>query len=240
MIPMTIEGVRRNFGISSVYMYTVTLIDETQQHMLNIGVERHEALAIVAVLHNLTLPRPQTINIMVETLILHGDTLQEVRIERVSMSPIYLFSAILLWRHSDNSEFVQKLDIRPGDALGLALLMKCPLLFSDELMRMSIRLSEGQTPELMLINDLLKREGIVLPEGKKLRLGYSKTPMRDFLVKEFKAALSGKAPPFPEEDLEQRKKDYLRFLLGDDYESLSSPFSRRTCPHKNEVFRKEP
>jgi hypothetical protein len=60
---------------------------------------------------------------------------------------------------------------------------------------------------------LLKREGIVLPEGKKLRLGYSKTPMRDALVKEFKASLLGKAPPFPEEDLAQRKKDLLSFLL---------------------------
>ena len=72
---------------------------------------------------------------------------------------------------------------------------------------------EWQTPELYLINDLLKREGIALPEGKKLRLGYSKTPMRDALVKEFKASILGKAPPFPEEDLEQRKKDYLTFLL---------------------------
>jgi hypothetical protein len=76
---------------------------------------------------------------------------------------------------------------------------------------------QGQTPELYLINDLLKREGITLPEGKKLRLGHSKTPMRDALVKEFKASLSGKAPPFPEEDLEQRKKDYLAFLLGSAY-----------------------
>ena len=74
---------------------------------------------------------------------------------------------------------------------------------------------EWQTPELYLINDPLKREGIALPEGKKLRLGYSKTSMRDALVKEFKASLLGKAPPFPEEDLEQRKKDYLAFLLRD-------------------------
>ncbi len=36
---------------------------------------------------------------------------------------------------------------------------------------------------------------------------------RDALVKEFKASLSGKAPIFPEEDMEQRKKDYLAFLL---------------------------
>ncbi len=213
MIPVSIEGVRRNFGISSVYMYTVTLIDEIGRRIFNVGVERHEALPIVAALHNLTLPRPQTINVMVDTFKFHGILLEEVRLERVSISPIYLFSTVLRWRKGDRSEMVQKLDMRAGDALGLALLMNCPILLLDELARGGIRLSEGQTPELYLINDLLKREGIALPGEKKLRLGYSKTPMRDALVKEFKAALSGKAPPFPEEDLEQRKKDYLAFLL---------------------------
>src|SRR5438270_11833706 len=38
---------------------------------------------------------------------------------------------------------------------------------------------EWQTPELYL----LKREGIALPEGKKLRLGYSKTPTSCIRVK---------------------------------------------------------
>ncbi|MBV9230692.1 MAG: bifunctional nuclease family protein [Chloroflexi bacterium] len=199
--------------ISSVYMYTVTLIDETGQCIFNIGVERHEALPIIAALHNLTLPRPQTINAMVDTLKLHGVILEEVRIERVSLSPIYLFSTVLRWRNSDKSETVQELDMRPGDALGLALLMDCPIFLSDELARGFIQLAEGQTPELYMINDLLKREGITLPEGKKLRLGFSKAPMRDALVREFKAALLGKAPPFPEEDMEQRKKDFLAFLL---------------------------
>ena len=213
MVPVSIEGVRRNFMISSVYMYTVTLIDETRERIFNIGVERHEALPIVAALHNLTLPRPQTINAMVDTLKLHGVILEEVRIERVSLSPIYLFSTVLRWRNSDKSETVQELDMRPGDALGLALLMDCPIFLSDELARGFIQLAEGQTPELYMINDLLKREGITLPEGKKLRLGFSKAPMRDALVREFKAALLGKAPPFPEEDMEQRKKDFLAFLL---------------------------
>ena len=68
MIPVSIEGVRRNFGISSVFMFTVTLIDETGQRIFNVGLERHEALSIVAALHNLPLPRPQTINVMVNTL----------------------------------------------------------------------------------------------------------------------------------------------------------------------------
>jgi hypothetical protein len=42
------------------------------------------------------------------------------------------------------------------------------------------------------------------------------TALRDALVKEFEATLSGKAPPFPEEDMEQRKKAYLAFLLGEE------------------------
>lgn len=135
-------------------------------------------------------------------------------LEQVSLSPIYLFSTVLRWRHSDKSVMAQELDMRPGDVLGMVLLMGCPLLLSDELaQRIGVTLAEGQTPELYLINDLLQRKGITLPEGKNLRLGFSKTPMRDALIKEFKASLLGKAPPFPEEDLEQRKKDFLAFLL---------------------------
>ena len=217
MIPVIIEGVRRNFGISSVFMYTVILIDEEGQRFFPVGLERHEALLIVAALHHLTLPRPQTINVMVDTLKLHDVTLVEARIEDfIWLSSIYLFSTILLWRHNNGDETEQKLDMRPGDVIGLPLLMNSPLLLSDNLARRGIILTEGQTPELWQINDLLKRESIVLSEGKKPRLGYSKTPMRDALVKEFKASLSGKAPPFPEEDMEQRKKEILAFLLRED------------------------
>jgi hypothetical protein len=56
-------------------------------------------------------------------------------------------------------------------------------------------------------------------EGVRRNFGISsKTAMRDALIKEFKAALQGKAPPFPEEGQEQLKKEYLAFLLGDDFE----------------------
>ncbi len=214
MIPVHFEGVRRNFGISCVYMYTVTLLDETGQRMFNVLLERHEALSIVAALHNLSQPRPQTINMMVETLKFQNIALEEMCLEQISPSPSYLFSATLLWRNSDQSQREQKLEMRPGDALGLALLTGSRLLFSETLaQQMGVPLLEGQTPERYLIEDVLKREEIVVPAEKKLRLGYSKTPMRDALVKEFKAALLGKAPPFPEEDLEQRKKGYLAFIL---------------------------
>jgi bifunctional DNase/RNase len=209
MFPVSIEGVRRNFTVSSVFLYSVFLIDETGRRLLVLGLERHEALPIVAALHNLPQPRPQTINVMVDTLKLLDCTLEEVRIENLSMlPPIYnLCGCRLRWR---NGEAVQEqgVNVRPGDALGMALLMGAPIFISDELFqRMGTELPEGQTPELAFARHLLKRERITPPAGKELRLGYSRTPLRDALIKEFKASLLGKAPLFPEEDMEQRKQE---------------------------------
>jgi bifunctional DNase/RNase len=57
--------------------------------------------------------------------------------------------------------------MRPGDAIGLALLMESPLVLSDDLAQQTGTTSaDGKSPELYMIDGLLKREGIVLPEGK--------------------------------------------------------------------------
>ena len=221
MIPVHVEGVRRNFTASSAFLYSVTLIDESSQRIFIFGIERHEALPIVAALHDLPVPRPQTINVMVDTLRLQGSILEEVRIEHFSMlPPIYnLCSCILHWL---NGEVVreQVLNVRPGDVLALALLMEAPLFISDALsQQIGVVLAEGETPELLFARYLLRQEEVTLPEGKTLRLGFGKTPLRDALVKEFRASLQGKAPIFPEEDMEQRKKDYLAFLLGEDIQT---------------------
>lgn len=215
MIPVSVEGVRRNFTTDSPLMYSATLVDESERRIFVFGIERHEALPIVAALHDLPLPRPPTITVMVETLKLLGCTLEEARIEQFSrLPPLYhLCSCVLRWRTGEGSR-EQALHLRPGDAVALALLMNAPLFISDELAsQIGVALAEGETPELLFARYVLRREGIALPEGKQLRLGYSKTPLRDVLVKEFRAALQGKAPVFPEEDLEQRKQDYLAFLL---------------------------
>lgn len=58
MISVKVEGVRRNFTIGSPLLYSVSLIDETGQYLLVFGIERHEALPIVAALNHLTLSRP--------------------------------------------------------------------------------------------------------------------------------------------------------------------------------------
>ena len=217
MIPVRVEGVRRNFTVTSAFLYSVSLIDETGQRLLLFGLERHEALPIVAALNHLTLPRPETINLMAETLTLLNYKLEEVRIESHSMlPPLYNLCACQLSFRAGETVQAQTRQMRPGDVVGLALLMEAPIFVSDELFKhMGVSLAEGQTPELVFARYLLKHEGITLPEGKKLRLGLSRTPLRDALVKEFKASLFGKAPIFPEEDMEQRKKEYLAFLLGE-------------------------
>ena len=217
MIPVRVEGVRRNFTVTSAFLYSVSLIDDTGQRLLVFCLERHEALPIVVALNHLTLPRPETIHLMAETLTLLHSQLSEVHIESHSMlPPLYNLCECQLSFRTGETVQEQTRQMRPGDVVGLALLMEAPIFVSDELFKqMGVLLAEGQTPELVFARYLLKQEGITLPEGKKLRLGHSKTPLRDALVKEFKASLFGKAPIFPEEDMERRKKEYLTFLLGE-------------------------
>jgi bifunctional DNase/RNase len=84
MIPVRIEGVRRNFTVTSAFLYSVSLIDDTGQRLLVFGLERHEALPIVVALNHLTLPRPETIHLMAETLTLLHCRLEEVHIDLAS------------------------------------------------------------------------------------------------------------------------------------------------------------
>lgn len=213
MIPVCVEGVRRNFIASSAFLYSVFLLDDTGQRFLTFGLERHEALPIVASLNRWTLPRPEAINVMAETLKTLGCALEEVCIESHSMlPPVYnLCNCRLRWRNGETVQ-EQTRSMRPGDVIGLALLMDVPILLADELSEKMSRLAEGQPLEAALARYMLSREGITLPAGREPRLGYSKTPLRDALVKEFKASLAGKAPVFPEEDMEKRKQEYLAYI----------------------------
>jgi bifunctional DNase/RNase len=182
------------------------------------GSKRHEALPIVTALNHLPLPRPGAIELMAETLSLLTATLAGVHLESYSLLPprYHLCGCRLIWRLGEKVQ-EQTRDIRAGDAIGLALLLKTALSVSEELFaHMSVSLAEGQTPEVVFARHLLKQEGIVLPPGRKLRPGYSGTPLRDALVREFKACLLGKAPVFPAEDMQRRKQDYLAFLLAEN------------------------
>jgi bifunctional DNase/RNase len=214
MIAMNIEGVRRNFWRSDLYI--VSLVDEMGQRLLNIAIGQQEAYVIAMALHQLDSPRPMTLHFMANAFRALNVVLEEVRIEQLQRSPLPFFYAVAQLR---NGETMQELDVRPSDALGLAVLLGSPISVSEQLLEdVGVILPEGKTPELYYAEQLLKHEGITLPEGKMLRLGYSKVPACDAVVKEIKATLSG-IPQLPgEKEFEQARKNYLRFVLGDDFE----------------------
>jgi bifunctional DNase/RNase len=217
MIPMSIEGVRRNFTTSSPFFYSVFLLDETQKRLLVFNIERYEAIPIVAALHNIDLPRPQAIHVATEGFTFLGYTLEEALIENFSpLPPLYhLCTCTLCWRNGEAIRS-QHITIRPGDVIALALLLKAQLFVSEPLYEQSgVPLREGQTPETVFAHHLLARAGVALPEGKTLRLGYSKTLLLDALLKEVKSAVLGKEPLFPEADMERRKQEYIDFLLAE-------------------------
>lgn len=213
MIQVHIEGVRRYFVRSDLYV--VTLLTEEKRRLFNIMIGQSEAYEIAMGLHHIEAPRPMTLHFMAQTLRATGVNLEEVRIEQFQSAPLPVLYATARLRNGDN---VQELDVRPSDALSLALLLDRPIGVSASLMeQMGVELPEGKTPEVHYAEELLAREGIVLPEGKKLRLGYSKTPARDAVLKEIKALLLGIPMPPREADFERAKRAYLTYLLGEDY-----------------------
>ena len=228
MVPVRVEGVRRNFRQSSVFMYTVTLVEEGGPRIFNAGIERHEALPIVAALHHLSVPRPPTLHVLVDTLVLYyGIALAAIQLDDLRPSPIHLITATLRWRDAGGRDRNQQRNLRPGDAIGLGLLTGCPHLLADALARrLGVTLAEGQTPETYLLDDLLRREGLVLRAGERLRLGHSKTPLRDALVAELRLNLAAKAAPLPEEDQARRKRDILAFVTRDGAATVAAPWAR--------------
>jgi bifunctional DNase/RNase len=216
MVAVTIEGVRRSFWRHDFYV--VNLWDEAGRRLLGIAIGQAEAYTLVMELNHMEAPRPTALHLLVNALRALEVVVEEVRIEGYKVSPIPFICAVVRLRQGDN---VQELDARPSDALGLVAMLKCPLTASEELLeKIGVVLPEGQTPEQHYAEDLLKREGIALPEEKQLRLGFSKAPAREALVKEVRATLLGiPLPQVPSEvEAEKAKKEYLRFLLGDDYE----------------------
>ncbi|SRR5581483_2979867 len=210
MVAVTIEGVRRSFWRHDTYI--VSLWHEGERRLLDIGIGQQEAYTLVMEMQHIASPRPTTLHLMVNTFKALGVMVEEVRIESFATSPLPVFYAVVRLGQGD---MVQELDARPSDALGLAAFTQCPIVVKEDVLeRVGIVLPEGQTPELHYAEQLLKHERIVLTEGKKLRLGYSKTPARDAVIREVKAALLGIPEPSGEKEFEQAKENYLAFLLG--------------------------
>lgn len=124
MRPVTIASVREH---PTTQQHVVVLKDDTDRK-LTIWIGKPEAWAIASGLQEVEMPRPMTAQLMLRLLEATGAMLEEVRIDSLKDE---IFYATLKIR-SANGE--QELDARPSDALSLAVLVKCPIYVSDEVM----------------------------------------------------------------------------------------------------------
>ncbi|HLL80112.1 MAG TPA: bifunctional nuclease domain-containing protein [Ktedonobacteraceae bacterium] len=124
MRPITIASVREH---PTTQQHVVVLKDDTDRK-LPIWIGKPEAWAIASGLQEVETPRPMTAQLMLKLLEATGATLEEVRIDSLKDE---IFYATLKIRGANGE---QELDARPSDALSLAVLVKCPIYVSDEVM----------------------------------------------------------------------------------------------------------
>lgn len=123
MRKMLVHAVRHNV---QTQQFTVILYDEVQSTALMIWIGPTEAAVIANALNKQMMPRPMTINLLVNLLKATGVQLEEVNINALKDEVFYATVKVR------NGNVVQEIDARPSDAIGLALLMEQPLYVSEE------------------------------------------------------------------------------------------------------------
>lgn len=123
---------------------------------------------------------------------------------------------------------MREVDVRPSDALGLAVQMECPVFVAEDLFeQLGVVLPEGKSIDLFFAEQFLEREGLTLPDGKTLQFNFDKEQQRAAILKEIeelKESNRQKKTP-PAEKRERAKQRYLAFLMGEDAPSATLPFA---------------
>jgi RNA polymerase sigma factor (sigma-70 family) len=139
MIKARINAVRINMATQQ---RVVILQDEPGRHALFIWIAHAEAYSIAMGLKGEATPRPLTMQFVANILKATGVQLEEVRIEALKDE---IFYAIAKVRSGDN---VQEIDVRPSDALALAVYTSSPIYIAEEVMeRAGVPVPEGETIE---------------------------------------------------------------------------------------------
>jgi hypothetical protein len=115
-VPMSVADVRR--PTDRPERHIVVLEEVGGARRLPIWIGRPEALALVAALEEVELPRPGPYHFAQALLAAAGGALREVRVSRLADSVFYAVAVL-----ADGSE----VDARPSDALTLALVTGAPI-----------------------------------------------------------------------------------------------------------------
>lgn len=210
MAKVVVSSVRKDFGTGR---RVVILWDEVGHRFFIIWVAQSEAMQIALKLTDATTPRPSTLQFMANVMKATGVQLEEVRVEALKDNIYYAVARVC------SGEQVSEVDVRPTDAIGLALLMDRPIFAAEDVLeKYGIVTPEGKTAEVFLAEQWLEREGITLPEGKAIQINHDKERERAAVlqeIEEFKERSRRAMTPTAEER-EQAKQRYLAFLMGED------------------------
>lgn len=208
MTKVTINAVRINFLTNQRVVF---LWDEGGRRILLIRIAQLEALPIALGLSGIATPRPLTIHFMVNIMRATGVQLEEVRIEALKDNIYYAIAKVR------NGELVSEVDVRPSDAIGLALLMERPIFVAEDILeRAGTVIPEGKTAEVFFGEQWLEREGITLPEGKTIQIKRDKEKERAHMLQTMEEMMNPAKTPPTAEEIERSKQRYLAFLMGED------------------------
>jgi len=209
MVKVIIDSVRKNL---STDQRVVILRDEAGRRYLFIWIQRMEALTIALGLTNITPPRPLPIHFLANVLKATGVLLEEVRIETIKDNIYYAIAKVR------NGNVTSEIDVRPSDALGLAVLMECPIFVAEEVLeRCGIVVPEGKSAQLFFAERWLEQQGVTLPEGKTIQVRErDEEEDRANVLKALEEFMHPVKTPPTAEEREQAKQRYLAFLLGED------------------------
>ena len=214
MAQVIIEGVRKNLLTGQS---VVTLLEEATRRLLYIWVGRIEGLVIAAALQKVQPPRPLAIHFTANLLKELGIRLEEVRVESLNHEVFFAVAKV------HNGSDVREIDVRPSDALTLALLLESPIYVADALLeRIGAVLPEGKTLDEVNAEEVITREGIPLPAGKTLGSLLEEVKGKDLrgalsgedILKELNEALYGKTFMPSAEEVARAKRAYLASRLG--------------------------
>ena len=163
MRKVTIDSVREH---PETKQYIVVLKDEDDTQLI-IWIGKAEAWVIAGALNEVEPPRPMSAQLMLNLLQATKSELIEVRIEALKEE---IFYAILKVR---SGKEIQEVDARPSDALALAVLAKCPIFVTQEVMEKCTGFPEGKLVRPVSTFTVIDREAI-LRSKKNARLRISR------------------------------------------------------------------
>lgn len=166
MVEMVVESVRVNL---QTYHRVVVLKQRDSDRYLPIWIGNNEADAIVIQLQNVSVPRPQTHDLLKSVITQLGAKVERIVVNDLSDDVFY--ARIIM----DMDGRYVEVDSRPSDAIALAVRVKAPIFVEDSVLEKAGVSLKGETLEEAVHGGTSEREPASEDELKKL------SAFRDFI-----------------------------------------------------------